>query len=233
MSHNTVDTHIDGTLGNNDVTAITSNADAGIHDIVFDFCGVLLELNYRPCLEGRFPQDIVESLCADRGVYGFFESEARMDAGEDFAVVIKDVEREYGDEAATMFRYYIEHYADALPKMVDGMEELLADLRGAGYGVWGLTNWSAETFHVAFEKFPRLERLLQGTIVSGVEKMHKPNADIFELALARFGLDAGRTVFFDDTQRNVEGASAVGIHGIRFTDAAAARRDLRRLGVRV
>ena len=40
----------------------------------------------------------------------------------------------------------------------------------------GLTNWSHETFHLAFEKYPRLEQLLQGTVVSGVEKMHKPNA---------------------------------------------------------
>ncbi|WEV74772.1 HAD family phosphatase [Bifidobacterium sp. ESL0798] len=217
--------------GNND--AFNSNG-TEIHDVMFDFCGVLLELNYRPCLQGRFPQQVVDRLCADESdVYGFFAAEARMDAGEDFAVVIKDVEKEYGDKAATMFRYYIEHYDDALPKMIDGMEQLLTDLRKAGYGVWGLTNWSAETFHFAFEKFPQLERLLQGTMVSGVEKMHKPNADIFDLALSRFGLDAGRTVFFDDTQANVDGAKAVGIKGIRFRNATDARNDLRRLGVNI
>ena len=42
------------------------------------------------------------------------------------------------------------------------MVELLADLKAHGYGVWGLTNWSHETFHLAFEKYPRLEQLLQG-----------------------------------------------------------------------
>lgn len=207
--------------------------DTEIRDVMFDFCGVLLELNYRPCFEGHFPSAIIAQVCSDRDVYGFFAAEARMDAGEDFAVVIKDVEKEYGDKAATMFRYYIEHYDDALPKMIDGMEQLLTDLRKAGYGVWGLTNWSAETFHFAFEKFPQLERLLQGTMVSGVEKMHKPNADIFDLALSRFGLDAGRTVFFDDTQANVDGAKTVGIKGIHFNDAVQARTALQSLGVHI
>ena len=78
--------------------------------------------------------------------------------------------------------------------------------------MWGLTNWSHETFHIAFEKYPQLERLLRGTVVSGVEKMHKPNADIYRLAEQRFGLTPAGTVFFDDTARNVAGAQAVGWH---------------------
>ncbi|MDF7641627.1 HAD family phosphatase [Bifidobacterium sp. ESL0784] len=217
--------------GNND--AFNSNS-IEIHNVMFDFCGVLLELNYRPCLQGHFPQQVVDRLCADESdVYGFFAAEARMDAGEAFADVIKDYRKQYGDDLAETFDYYIEHYGDALPRIIDGMETLLTDLRKAGYGVWGLTNWSGETFHFAFEKFPQLERLLQGTVVSGVEKMHKPNADIFNLALSRFGLDASQTVFFDDTQANVDGAKAVGIKGIRFKNAIDARNDLQRLSVNI
>ncbi|WEV42717.1 HAD family phosphatase [Bifidobacterium sp. ESL0682] len=211
-----------------------ANHDGRIHDVMFDFCGVLLELNYRPCLQGHFPQKVVDTLCADEDdVYGFFAAEARMDAGEDFADVIKDYREQYGDDLAVMFSYYIDHYDDALPQIIDGMENLLADLRQAGYSVWGLTNWSGETFHFAFEKFPQIERLLQGTVVSGIEKMHKPNADIFNLALNRFGLDAAQTVFFDDTQANVDGAKAVGIQGIHFQNASDARKELKRLGVTI
>ena len=88
------------------------------------------------------------------------------------------------------------------------MERLLRDLKAAGYGVWGLTNWSHETFHFAFEKFPQLAELLQGTVVSGVEKMHKPNADIYELAMSRFGLSPESSVFLDDTAKNVAGRPA-------------------------
>ena len=153
-----------------------------------------------------------------------------MDAGEDFTDIYPDVVREHGKEVAQVFRYYIEHYGDALPRMLPGMEQLLGDLNAAGYRVWGLTNWSHETFHIAFEKYPQLERLLRGTVVSGVEKMHKPNADIYRLAERRFGLTPTGTVFFDDTARNVAGAQAVGWHAFRFSDAEQARADLHSLG---
>lgn len=201
-----------------------------ITDVVFDFCGVLLDWQTRACLEGVLPQVFVDRICADDDPCGFFHYEDRMDAGEDFADIYPDVVREHGKEVAQVFRYYIEHYGDALPRMLPGMEQLLGDLDAAGYRVWGLTNWSHETFHIAFEKYPQLERLLRGTVVSGVEKIHKPNADIYRLAEQRFGLTPAGTVFFDDTARNVAGAQAVGWHAFRFSDAEQARADLHSLG---
>lgn len=156
-----------------------------------------------------------------------------MDAGEDFDSIWPDVVAEQGERVAGIFRYYIAHYDDALPRMLPGMERLLRDLKAAGYGVWGLTNWSHETFHFAFEKFPQLAELLQDTVVSGVEKMHKPNADIYELAMSRFGLSPESSVFLDDTAKNVAGARSAGMHAFRFVDADQARRDLESLGVRV
>lgn len=206
---------------------------ATITDVVFDFCGVLLDWDTRACLRGRFPDEVVDRICADDDPCGFYRYEDRMDAGEDFDDIYPDVVREQGERIAGIFRYYIDHYGDALPRMLPGMERLLADLHDAGYGVWGLTNWSHETFHIAFEKFPEIERLLDGTVVSGVEKMHKPNADIFHLAERRFGLTPGRTAFLDDTSRNVDGARAVGWHAIHFTDADQARAELASLGVRL
>ena len=85
----------------------------------------------------------------------------------------------------------------------------------------------------AFERFPQLGELLQGTVVSGVEKMHKPNADIYELALSRFNLRPESSVFFDDTAKNIVGANEVGIHGILFENALQARESLAELGVRL
>lgn len=67
--------------------------------------------------------------------------------------------------------------------------------------------------------------------MSGVEKMHKPNADIYELALNRFNLKPESSVFFDDTAKNVTGAQAVGMHAFQFVDADQARRDLKSLGM--
>ncbi|OZG60092.1 haloacid dehalogenase [Bifidobacterium lemurum] len=203
-----------------------------ITDVIFDFCGVLFDWQCRACLEkAGYPAELVDHICADDDPCGFYAYEDRMDAGEDFADILPDVRREQGDEIAEVFRYYIGHYGDSLPRMLPGMEDLLRDLKTAGFGVWGLTNWSHETFHVAFEKYPQVEKLLAGTVVSGVEKMHKPNADIYEMTLNRFGLTAERCVFFDDTAKNIDGANAVGLHGRRFTTAEQARADLAALGV--
>ena len=122
-----------------------------ITDVIFDFCGVLLDWQTRACLTGHFPQDTVDAICAPDDPHGFFRYEDRMDAGEDFSHIYPDVVREQGEDIAPIFAYYIEHYGDALPRMLPGMEDLLRDLKRHGYGVWGLTNWSHETIHIAFE----------------------------------------------------------------------------------
>lgn len=204
-----------------------------VTDVIFDFCGVVLDWQCRAALAGHYPPELVDRICADDDPCGFFDYEDRMDHGELLAQVLPDVEREQGKELADVFADYIARYNDALPRMIPGMEELLGDLRKAGYGMWGLTNWSCETFHFAFEKFPQLERLLNGTVVSGVEKKFKPNADFYELALHRFGLKPDACVFFDDTAKNVTGAQQVGIRAFRFSTAEQARRDLASVGVRL
>ncbi len=209
------------------------NATPAITDVIFDFCGVVVDWQCRAALEGRYPQDLVDRICSDDDEYGFFDYEDRMDHGESLAEVLPSVENDHGTAIADIFKDYITRYDDALVGLLPGSEQLLRDLKAAGYGVWGLTNWSYETIHFAFEKFPQLGEVLDGTLVSGEEKMFKPNADFYELALNRFSLKAETSVFFDDTPKNVTGANAVGIHAFRFTDAQQARKDLMSLGVRL
>ncbi|WP_300766642.1 HAD family phosphatase [uncultured Bifidobacterium sp.] len=202
-------------------------------DVIFDFCGVLLDWRCDACLRGHWPDSLVERICADDDPYGFFEYEARMDQGQPYTRALADYAIEYGGDMAKVFDYYIAHYADSLTRIVPGMETLLRDLIHAGVGVWGLTNWASETFPVAFEKFPVLETLLQGTVVSGREHVFKPHRSIYDLTVNRFGLARERCLFFDDTVRNVEGARAAGLMARVFTDSDSARLDLRGLGVDV
>ncbi|EFA23635.1 HAD family hydrolase [Bifidobacterium gallicum] len=202
-----------------------------ITDIVFDFCGVLVNWQCRAALEGRYDPDLVDRICADDDLLGFFHYEDLMDGGMLLEDVLPIIAREQGADIAEVYRDYIAHYGDALPSLIDGSLELLEDLDKAGYRLWGLTNWSGETFHFAFERFPELAEHLRDTIVSGTERLHKPEAPIYELAIARFDLDPARSVFLDDTVRNVDGARAVGFNGLVFSTSAQARNDLRKLGV--
>ena len=99
-----------------------------ITDVIFDFCGVLLDWNTRACLEGRFPDEIVERICADDDPCGFSATRTAWTPAR-IRGHLPDVVREQGQELADIFKFYIGHYADALPRTLPGMVELLADLK--------------------------------------------------------------------------------------------------------
>ena len=113
---------------------------------------------------------------------------------------------------------------------IDGTVDILGELRRRKVRLYGLTNWSAETFPIGKRRFDFFS-WFEGIVVSGEEKLIKPDPRIFELLLKRYGLIASRAVFIDDNPRNAAAASAVGIHGIHFTDPATLRRDLVGLGM--
>lgn len=87
---------------------------------------------------------------------------------------------------------------------------------------FALTNWSAESWPAATELHPRLS-LFRDVLVSGREGLLKPDAAIYQRLLDRNGLLAGESIFIDDSLANVEGARAVGLDAIHFTDAGALR----------
>lgn len=202
-----------------------------ITDVVFDFCGVLVDWQWGNALKQRAGEEFMAHLDDPDDPYGFFHYEDRMDGGELLADIMPDIIREQGEQTAQLFAWYIAHYDEALPRLIPGAEQLLRDLRNAGVHTWGLTNWSSETFHLAYEKYPVLNELLDDTLVSGIEHLHKPEMPIYREAERRFHLDPARTVFFDDTMRNVEGARACGWNAYQFIDTNQARHDLATLGI--
>jgi 2-haloacid dehalogenase len=109
--------------------------------------------------------------------------------------------------------------------------ELLKTYKDNGtYRLIGLTNWSHETFPVALERFDFLS-WFDGIVVSGTEKMKKPDDRIYNLTLDRYKVMPENAVFIDDKLENVHAASKLGMHGIHFTTAAKLKRNLETLGV--
>jgi 2-haloacid dehalogenase len=121
---------------------------------------------------------------------------------------------------------YREHFVASLVGEVPGTPDLVRELSEHGVPQWGLTNWSHELYPHAPERFEFL-RLLEGVVVSGTEKLAKPDPRIFELTVARTGLSADQLVFVDDRATNVEAAVAAGLDGIVFTGAEELRVALR------
>ena len=140
--------------------------------------------------------------------------------------------QEITDERVALFpqwekeiRMYYDRWIEMMGGQIPGMEELVRDYKARGYGVWGLTNWSRETFPLVRHRYPVFD-LLDGIVVSGEERTAKPGPELYRILLDRYGLQAETCVFIDDSPRNVAGAEAVGIRGLVFRDAAQLRRDL-------
>lgn len=94
---------------------------------------------------------------------------------------------------------------------------LLKKIQATGkFKIYGLTNWSAETFPYAYNTFKFLQSF-EGIVVSGEEKMIKPEKGIYLTLLERYNLVPEETFFMDDNVRNVETALSRGIHALQFT----------------
>ena len=114
------------------------------------------------------------------------------------------------------------HYPDSVAIM-----EALID---NGHDVTLLTNFAADTFAEAKERFPFLKRP-RGVTVSGEVGFIKPDRRIYDLHAATFGLEPAATLFIDDSQKNVDGAIAAGWQAVLFDRAEKLRTDLSRLGI--
>ena len=200
-------------------------------DIVFDFCGVLIDRQVTRTLEGAYSDEDIAAYFAYDDRSGFHYYDDLLDNGMSIAEACTRYEAERGSQLSGMFRCYCDNLSRGLARMVPGMLDLLRDLQDAGIRLWGLTNWAAESWHCAYDRFPELGELLDGTVVSGIEGASKPDERIYRIALERFGLDPARTVFLDDNAINVAASRAVGMVGLPFIDAAHARRDLIALGI--
>ena len=106
-----------------------------------------------------------------------------------------------------------------------GMRDVIDELKAKGYSIYGLTNWSMETFPQARAHFPILQ-MIDRYVVSGAEHLVKPDPRLFQVLLDRYGLQAEECIFVDDNPDNVEAACHMGMQGIRFCDAVQLRNTL-------
>lgn len=102
---------------------------------------------------------------------------------------------------------------------------LFDQLRSKGrHRFYALTNWSAETFPIAQERFDFLA-WFNGILVSGEEGTRKPFPEFYQLLFDRYQIQPARALFIDDNLRNVKAAEAMGLTGIHFTSAADLQKE--------
>lgn len=206
-------------------------AENPLTDVIFDFGNVLIQWDAESVMVPRYGTELVKEFFTP-GRSGYFEASNMIDGGEPVDKAYAFVRDNYGEEWLSMLRYYHDNFEDSLHGTVPGARVLIDDLKRAGIGVWGLSNWDTETFPHAQRQVDLFSKL-DGMVVSGYVGMIKPHADIFEYAFKQFGIDRATSVFIDDRSGNIQGANAVGLRGIMFRDPRALRTTLINMGANI
>lgn len=196
-------------------------------DIVFDFGGVLVDWNPRHLYKKVFAS--AEEMEWFLGNVCTPAWNAQQDGGRSFAQAVSELKVEYPKYAAQIEDFY-NRWDETLAGPIKGAVEILRELKSKGLRIYGLTNWSAETFPIAFERFDFF-KLLDGIVVSGEEGLIKPDPEIYKRLLQRFDLQAPNCIFIDDNAGNIAAAKALGFEGIVFTTALELRQELTRRGI--
>lgn len=197
-----------------------------IRHIVFDLGNVLLAWDPEAPYRALIPDEAKRRWFLAHVCNGAWNLE--QDRGRDWTEAEDLLIAEHPD-LAPLIRAYFERHLETL-SLIPGTEAILGALIDAGYDVTALTNYSDRTFAKAEGAYPVLGRF-RGITVSGRSAMVKPDAAIYALHAQRFGLDPASTLFFDDSQKNVDGARAAGWQAELFTTPDQMRADLARHGV--
>ena len=122
-------------------------------------------------------------------------------------------------------------FSDTITGLLPGMGELVRALDARGVPLYAITNFSHEFWPPFRAREAAFFDLFSDIVVSGVEKMVKPDPAIYALALDRFGLKGPEAIFIDDREDNVRAAEAIGIRGHIFRGAAPLEAELREIGL--
>lgn len=196
-------------------------------NFVFDFGNVLVRWEPKAVFLPHFGYDedrfdfFWEHICG-------MDFRNRIDAGERQSDVILEYQKRF-PEYADHIAMYQTHWEEALPGEIPGMYDLVKQLKTDPKNhIYGITNWSMETFPGARRRFDVLQ-LIDDYVVSGAENVVKPNPEIFQIFLDRYRLEAAECVFIDDNDANVASARAIGFNGIVFHGVDDLRKELNRL----
>jgi 2-haloacid dehalogenase len=152
-----------------------------------------------------------------------------QDKGRSFDDAVIEATSHHPD-FANEIAMYRDRWMEMVPGAIEGSVAVLEELHTKGTPLYAITNWNGDTFRATRKRFPFLE-LFRDIVVSGDEKLLKPEQAIFHLLAKRNAIDLKESLFIDDSLKNVKGAEAVGMKGHHFTTPESLRVDLIRHGV--
>lgn len=201
-----------------------------IKNIIFDFGGVLMDWDPRYFFKDYFKDDekmeyFLENIAQDEWN---IEQDRGRSLSEGTEIQVKKFP-EWEKEIRAFYDNWTVMLKSDIPQNVD----VLRQLKNTDYQLFGLTNWSAETFPYALENYDFFQLFDGKIVVSGTEKLIKPDPKIWHVLLERYNIHAEESVFIDDNSKNIEMAQSLGFNTIHIQQDTDLKQELTRLGVEI
>jgi 2-haloacid dehalogenase len=195
--------------------------------VIFDFGGVLIDWNprylYRKLIsDERAMEDFLSRICTH-------DWQEKQNEGRSWAEAIAERIALF-PEYRSLIEAYWTRWPETMGGAIEGTVAIVRDLKGQGTSLYGLTNWSSETFPFARKRFEFIS-WFDGVVVSGEAGVRKPSPAIFAHLFNRFDVDPADAIFVDDHPPNVEAARAIGLDSHLFTSPDNLRRYLATAGL--
>lgn len=197
-----------------------------IKNIVFDFGGVLMDWEPRYMFRKVFLSEekmeyFLQNICT-------MEWNAQFDKGLPFQEGVNERMEKF-----PKYKEEIQMYKDRWMEMVGGdipeNSKLVYELKEQ-YRLFGLTNWAADTFQLVYNDYAFFQEF-EGIVVSGTEKIIKPDPAIFRLLLSRYQIEASECLFIDDNYDNIIVAKELGFETVWVEETTNLRKELIELGI--
>lgn len=198
-----------------------------IKNVIFDVGMVLIDFRWREyMLDLGIPESVADDLGARMVMSDFWKD---LDRGSVLEKDAPDYYKKQIPEYAGEIDLFWKDMTDIVREF-DYAAPMIRGLKEAGYGVYLLSNYPLNLSKLHWEKFSFINEI-DGKVISAVEKMVKPEEDIYKLLFERYHLIPEECVFLDDKEENIETAIRLGMKGIVFRSYEEAEERLKQAGV--
>ena len=184
-----------------------------INTIIFDLGAVLIDWNPTYLYQKLFKEEaemqhFLTTVCTP-------DWNEKQDAGRSLKAATETLIVQFPEHEDNIRAYY-GRWEEMLGGPISGTVKLFKQLKESEkYKIYALTNWSAETFPIALERFEFLH-WFDGIVVSGTEMDRKPSRDFYQILLDRYEVKPQEVLFIDDNLRNIKAARQMGLESIHF-----------------
>ncbi|MEO7923427.1 MAG: HAD family phosphatase [Chitinophagaceae bacterium] len=200
-----------------------------IRAVIFDLGAVLVDWSPAYVFTGNY-FDSVEKRDYFLSQVCNLDWNEEQDAGYPIAKAVEEKITAF-PEWEKAIRDYYDRWPEMLKGPITGTVELFRELKkNKELKLYALTNWSAELFPLALERYDFL-KWFDGIVVSGEEKIRKPAPEIYQRLLDRYSVVSAEALFIDDNLRNVKAGETIGIRSIQFRNPQQLKEELNSLGL--